>query len=58
MKSLINLLTVDQRTAAKEGRIVWLTNAAQRNSITKLGFAVDCTQIAMYPYRAILMRMV
>jgi hypothetical protein len=40
MQSLINLLTVDQLTAAKEGRIVWLTNASQRNSVVKLGFAV------------------
>ncbi len=40
MQSLINLLTADQIKAAKGGRIVWLTNAAQRNSITKLGYQV------------------
>jgi len=40
MQSLINLLTVDQLVAAKEGRIVWLSNTAQRKSVIKLGHQV------------------
>ncbi len=40
MENLITILTQDQINAAKEGKIVWLSNAAQRKQVESLGYQV------------------